>query len=243
MENHNIRYMNYLLSAFLLFTFTQSFAQNFSHRTGLAWMSSWEKPYELTIIYDDRPAVDVVTPKDRLGFIGAFYHLSYAIKNWESKAMSISVDAPIALSLFLSVSANQGASPKNYVLLDLPLQLSWNIGAGALAESEATIGGYFTVGMALHLIDTKSVRYFNQQLKYNQLDPQLGGGLRFRIGKRLFQLGYSHIFPIKQRGKLDEVYTHSGIVDILDTGTNTIPQEIIRGMDVVSLAMYLHKNY
>ena len=217
-------------------------AQKFSHRIGLSYMISWEKPYEFTVVYPNRPPIDVVTSKDPLRFVGLNYHLSRKLIDFEPKQMSISLGIPISISALFKASTDQGVSPDNYFYLSLPIQVELNVGAGSFPASATNFGGFVAVGYNYHLISTRELYYQGQKFEYQQFDPMATAGISFRINNRLSQLSYSHTFPTKKRENLGEIQGPYPFLP-LPTEVSFERGQIIRGMDVVSFFIYLGKHY
>jgi hypothetical protein len=220
---------------FISLIFNQMQAQRFSHQGGLCGMATWETPYRYTAIYPDRPAHEVVTPRDYLWFLGAQYHPSVRFYQSSERNVSASVGLPISTSLFLSASTSQGVSPRNYVFLSLPLQLELNFGAGA-TPGKGKVGGFVGVGAGLQMFRARSFRYYDDLMRYRQFNSYLSAGLRFGVGGRLVQIAFARAYPFQKRAPLGEV-------DSTISSESYFPREFLRGTDVVSVSVFLGKKF
>jgi hypothetical protein len=220
---------------FISLTVSQVQAQRFSHQGGLCGMATWETPYRYTAVYSDRPAHEVVTPRDYLWFFGLQYHPSVRFYQSSARNVSASVGLPISTSLFLSASTSQGASPRNYVFLSMPLQLELNFGAGA-TPGKGKVGGFVGAGAGLQMFRARSFRYYDDLMRYRQFNSYLSAGLRFGVSGRLVQIAFARAYPFQKRAPL-------GGIDSTISSETYFPREFLRGTDVISVSVFFGKKF
>lgn len=133
---------------------------------------------------------EATSEKPQLGGWGVFYHPRFNISETETSAISIGI--PLTLGLTGSYNSREGGNMS--LLVDLPLTVDYNFGAGSSEYAESGFGGFIGAGFGYtHSSNTDEfyipgVVNMTEQVKGTSYGPLVNGGIRALIGEKTFFL-------------------------------------------------------
>lgn len=128
--------------------------------------------------------------KPQISGWGVFYHPRFNISEGETSAISIGI--PLTLGFTGSYNSREGGNMS--LLVNLPLTVDYNFGAGAIEEAESGFGGFIGAGFGYtHSSNTNEfyipgVVNMTEQVKGTSYGPLVNGGIRALIGERTYFL-------------------------------------------------------
>lgn len=143
---------------------------------------------------------------------GLFYHPRYNIT--ESETGAISVGLPLTAGLSGSVNSREGGTMS--VILDLPITVDYNFGAGSSDYNESGFGGFLGLGFGYtysnYTDDFVIPGYVNltEQVKGSSYGPLVNGGIRAFIGERTYFLRVSYKLGM-EKAKFKTIGISAGI--------------------------------
>lgn len=121
---------------------------------------------------------------------GVFYHPRFNLSETETSAISVGI--PLTLGFTGSYNSREGGNMS--LLVDLPITVDYNFGAGSVDEVESGFGGFIGVGFGYtHSSNTNEfvipgVVNMTEQIKGTSYGPLVNGGIRALIGEKTFFL-------------------------------------------------------
>jgi hypothetical protein len=121
---------------------------------------------------------------------GLFYHPRYNVT--ESETGAVSVGLPLTAGLSGSVNSRTGGTMS--VILDLPITVDYNFGAGSSDYNESGFGGFLGLGFGYtysNYTDEFVIPGYvdlTEQVKGSSYGPLVNGGIRAYIGDRTYFL-------------------------------------------------------
>jgi len=153
-------------SAFLLFISIASYSQSFMHGAGFSIFVA--------------SAGGNTTPNGGLMYSPRFNFI-------EGEDMSVSVGVPLSAGFSLNYSTGNYYGESNNsssLMLDVPLVVNLNMGAGSTHEAESRFCYFFGAGFGYHYGTLKYSDYYGEEYssKINSYGPVGNLGIRFGVG-------------------------------------------------------------